>query len=144
MKKNDLQIVNHYIWTICDYLQWLFFDYFDFCCCCCCSLKNIQTTAAQHNFFCQLFLHVFLNLILQLAPFNISNIDDLVYGQVVHILWCLALEGAAAVGMWSLFPLASSTLLPCLPRHCRAEVHRSFITTTVWDESQVTPQGCHW
>ena len=25
----------------------------------------------------------------------------------------------------------------------RAEVRRSFITTTVWDESQVTPQGRH-
>ena len=25
----------------------------------------------------------------------------------------------------------------------RAEVRRSVITTTVWDESQVTPQGCH-
>ena len=26
---------------------------------------------------------------------------------------------------------------------CRAEVRRSFITTTVRLESQVTPQGCH-
>ena len=25
----------------------------------------------------------------------------------------------------------------------RAEVRSSFITTTVWDESQVTPQGRH-
>ena len=29
------------------------------------------------------------------------------------------------------------------PELLRAEVRRSFITTTVWDESQVTPQGRH-
>ena len=102
----------------------LFFDYFDFCCCCCCSLKTFKLLLHNTSSFCQLFIHVFLNLILQLAPFNISNIDDLVYGQVVHILWCLALEGAAAVGMWSLFPLASFTLLPCLPRCCNDVAHQ--------------------
>ena len=30
----------------------------------------------------------------------------------------------------------------CMPGQHRAEVLSSFITMTVWEESQVTPQGC--
>ena len=61
---------------------------------------------------------------------------------VVHlkIIRCMVL---ATVLILNFIPMTTQHVLR-LCKTSRAEVRRSFITTTVRDESQVTPQGRHW
>ena len=58
------------------------------------------------------------------------------------MFWDIALADLPA---WEAvkFTLQVDFICPFVIIDPRAEVRRSFITTTVWDESQVTPQGLH-